>query len=449
MNIGPPSDIDAEKAVLGSVLVNRDAMVVVAPLLQPGHFYLERHAQIYAAMLACYNRRIPPDTRMVADELRAAGHLDGVGGTIGLMELSDGIPTSYHAEYYAAIVSRLALFRAGIHAGGRIAAMGHEATDAEQFIADAYSVLDAATARPADDQGAAIGQIIEERYMAIQDALASGEAIQLGQSTGLRDLDEQLAGGLHKSDLFVLAARPGVGKSSLALTIALHVAGSAVELSDRRVEIFSLEMSRQQNLDRLIAMHTGLDLVSVRTLALNEERLAVYMAAMGALAALPIHIEDAPALTLHDMRARVLRRAASLGHPALVIVDYLGLMSVPKAKDRYHEVSEIARGLKNLAKELDVPILALSQLSRAVEGRQSHVPMLSDLRESGEIEQAADVVCFIYREEMYDRDTADKKGIADLHIAKHRHGPIGVVPCRFDANTTRFQDLSYKTMEGY
>ena len=438
-----PNDIDAERAVLGSILVNRDAMTAVAPLLQPGHFYLERHAQIYAAMLACYNRRIPPDTRMVADELRSAGHLDGIGGDLALFDLSDGIPTSYHAEHYAAIVSKHALFRAGIRAGERIAGLAHDAAEPEQFIADAYSVLDAATARPADDQGAAIGQIIEERYMAITDALTAGEQVQLGRSTGLRDLDELLAGGLHRSDLFILAARPGIGKSSLALTIARHVASE-----DRRVEIFSLEMSRQQNLDRLIAMHTGLDLVSVRTLALNEDRLATYMAALGALAALPIHIEDAPALTLHDMRARVLRRAAALGHPALVVVDYLGLMSVPRAKDRYHEVSEIARGLKNLAKELDVPILALSQLSRAVEGRQNHVPMLSDLRESGEIEQAADVVCFIYREEVYDRES-DKKGIAELHIAKHRHGPLGVVPCRFDTNTTRFMDLSYKTMEGY
>lgn len=443
-----PNDPEAERAILGSILLNRDAMTAVAPTLQPGHFYQERHAQIYAAMLACYTRRIPPDTRMVADELRANGHLDGIGGMMALIDLSDAVPTSYHAEYYAQIVTAMALRRSVIAAAGKLARIGAEVADPNQVVADAYAVLDSATARPADDEGAALAAIIEERFTAIRAAQDKGESVLLAQTTGLRDLDSLLAGGLHKSDLFILAARPGVGKSSLALTIGLHVARGMGEAPDRRVEIFSLEMSRQQNLDRLIAMHTGLNLINVRTLAMSERDLRAYMDAMAELSELPIHIEDAPALTLHDLRARVLRRAAALGQPALVIVDYLGLMSVPRAKDRYHEVSEIARGLKNLAKELDVPILALSQLSRAVEGRTSHVPMLSDLRESGEIEQAADVVCFIYREEIYDKET-DKRGIAELHIAKHRHGAIGIAPCRFDAETTRFLDLSYRDMEGY
>jgi replicative DNA helicase len=440
-----PADIDAERATLGSVLLNRDAIIAVASWLLAGYFYLEKHAWIFEAMLACFGQRVPPDIRLVAAELRQQERLDQIGGIPYLAELVDSVPTSYHIEYYARIVERTALLRNGIQAGGRIAAIFYDESDADKAIADAYAVLGEATKRAADERALTpLSRTVDGRYAALNAAMERDEPVQFGVATGLVDYDD-LTGGLHRSDLIILAARPGVGKSSLALCIARHIAEQ-----QQRVDIFSLEMSCEQNLDRLIAMRTGLNLMGVRQLAVSERDLAAYMDALGWAHALPIAIDETPAATLNDIRTRVLRRAARLdGSPALIIVDYLGLMRVPKAKGRYEEVSEIARGLKNLAKELDVPVLALCQLSRAVEGRPSHVPLLSDLRESGEIEQAADQVAFIYREELYDRET-DKKGIAELHIAKHRHGPLGVVPLRFDATTTRFENLErYRAPAGY
>lgn len=439
-----PASIEAEQATLGSVLLNRDAIVAIAPWLPAEAFYLEKNAWVYAAMLACYSRRVPPDLRMVAEELKRADRLDAIGGTGYLAELVDAVPTSYHVEHYARAVLRAATYRNIILAAGKIAAFGYDEQDDEaNTIANCYAALDAATQRP-NMQAALLplSVVADARYEEVHRAIEGGEQVQTGIMTGLRDFDE-LTGGLHKSDLIIVAARPSVGKSSWALTVARNVAERG-----QRVDIFSLEMSKEQNLDRLIAMRTGINLMTVRQLAIDESGLGVYLDALGWAHGLPIAIDDQPALTLHDIRTRLLRRQAEEGPPAVVMIDYLGLMRVPKARSRYDEVSEIARGLKNLAKELNVPIVAFSQLSRAVEGRNSHVPMLSDLRESGEIEQAADVVAFIYREELYDRET-DKKGIAELHIAKHRHGPIGVVPMRFDGSTTQFTDLTWRTTDGY
>lgn len=438
-----PTSIDDEKATLGSVLIDRSAIIPIAPWLRPAHFWLERHSWIYEAMLTCYDARIPPDVRTVSDELRKRDRLDLSGGIEYLAELVNATPIASHVEYYARIVERFAFQRQVIVAGARIAKLGNEATDTEQLIADSYAALDSATERPAaDDTLVPLSAIVEERFASLHAAIEKGEQVQFGVPTGLRDLDE-ITGGLHKSDLIIIAARPSAGKSSLALTLAYNIAGAG-----HRVDIFSLEMSREQNVDRLIALHTGLNLMATRMLALRDGDLPVYMEGLGYIGGLPVAIDDQPALSVHDMRARILRRSAQLGMPAVILVDYLQLMSDPRARTRYEIVSESARGLKNLAKELNTPIIALSQLSRAVEGRTSHVPMLSDLRESGEIEQAADLVGFIYREEMYDRET-DKKGIAELHIAKHRHGPVGVIVTRFDSNTTRFMDLSYRTPDGY
>ena len=435
-----PADIDAERATLGSILLNREAIVPIAPWLKPEHFYLEKHAWIYTAMLACYDRQQPPDIRLVAAELTSRGRLDAVGGYPYLADLSDAVPTSYHVEHYARIVERCAVGRAIIAAGARIAALGYnQHSDPDALLAAAYQVLDDAADRPAsDDALVPISAVLDAQYDAIRDAIDRGEQVQLGVQTGLRDLDE-LTGGLHKQDLIVVAARPSVGKSALAACIAYHVG-----MARRRVDVFSLEMSREQYTQRLIAIDSGLNLHAVRLWNLSERDLSAYLTTMGRLSECPIAIDDGAALSVADIRARVLRRAAQLGRPELVIVDYLQLMQGRRDDGRVQEVSDISRGLKNLAKELDVPLIALSQLSRAVEGRTSHVPMLSDLRESGAIEQDADIVLFIYREELYDKES-DKKGIAELHIAKHRNGPIGVIPARFDSSTTRFSDLTYRT----
>jgi replicative DNA helicase len=651
-----PQNIEAEKATLGSILLNREAIVAVAPWLLAEYFYMDRHAQIYEAMLACYNARIPPDTRTVSEELRRRDRLDSCGGVPYLSDLVDTVPTSYHVEYYARIVERTALLRKLINAGGKIAALGYdEREELENTLDQAEQTLFEVSQRRSTQDFIHIGQVIDSYYEQIN-YLQEHRGEVVGVPSGFRDLDE-LTGGLQQSDLIILAARPSVGKTSFALSLGYNVATR----HQRNVGIFSLEMSRDQLVQRLLAMDTRIDSHRLRTGHLNESDLQNVMESMGRLAAVPIYIEDTPGLSIMEVRSKA-RRLQSQSGVDLIIIDYLQLMAGKRTDNRVQEVSEISRGLKALARELNVPVIALSQLSRAVEGRQSHIPMLSDLRESGcltgetliylpdqgiyrridelvghsnfnvlalntetwnleprpvvkafttgskpvylmktrlgrtiratanhkfltiqgwkrldelaagmdlaapcaspitmqsvqampamntllvgasprgrpamysspalistqtargaiarivgdrkgaplrcddgddiqrispthpnsgtgnidwdeiiaiepdgesevydltveglhnfvagdivahnSIEQDADIVMFIYREELYDKDT-DKKGIAELHIAKHRNGPIGVVPMRFDSATTRFDDLTYRTPEGY
>jgi replicative DNA helicase len=438
-----PAAPDAERATLGSILLNREAIIPIAPWLKPDAFYCEKHVWIYEAALDLFDHGTPPDLRLVAAELARRDRLDQVGGVPYLADLIDAVPTSYHVEYYARLVQQAAINRGLITAGSQIAAIGYDNQDADAATAAAQAALDQALDRPAtDDDLVPLSAIVDEQYALIERAQDSGEPITPGVPTGFRDIDE-LLGGLHRGDLIVLAARPSVGKSALAASIAYQV-GSA----DGRVSIFSLEMGRDQYAQRLAAIDSGINLHGLRHGHMRMVELEAYMQTLGRLAGLPIAISDAAGASVRDIRARILRRAAKDGAPDLVIIDYLQLMVGSRDESRQQEVSDISRGLKTLARELDVPILALSQLSRAVEGRTSHVPMLSDLRESGAIEQDADVVAFIYREELYDKLT-ENKGIAEIHIAKHRNGPVGVVSMRFDANTTRFQTLTYREPDGY
>ncbi|MFM7679227.1 MAG: replicative DNA helicase, partial [Roseiflexaceae bacterium] len=260
--------------------------------------------------------------------------------------------------------------------------------------------------------------------------------------TGYRDFD-QITGGLQRSDLIILAARPGTGKTSFAMSLAYNVA----MYFQHTVAVFSLEMGREQLVQRLIAMETQIDTHRLRLGQVPDNQLKLVFEAMGRLSSAPIYIEDTPGISVMELRSKARRLKTQYGCD-LIVIDYLQLMSGRGKENRVQEVSEISRGLKALARELNVPVIALSQLSRAVEGRQSHVPMLSDLRESGSIEQDADIVMFIYRDELYNKES-DKKGIAEIHIAKHRNGPVGVVNMRFDPATTRFADLTYRSPEGY
>jgi replicative DNA helicase len=437
-----PQNIDAEQAILGSILLNRDAIVAVASWLQAEYFYMQRHAQIYEAMLACYNARIPPDIRTVSEELRRRDRLDGVGGVVYLAQLVDQVPTSYHVEYYARIVERTALLRKLIDAGGKIAALGYDEKDDLEITLDRaeQTLFEVSQRRNAQDF-VHIGQVIDAYYEQIN-YLQEHRGEVVGVPTGYRDLD-QITGGLQRSDLIILAARPGVGKTSLVMSLAYNVA----LLHQGTVGVFSLEMSRDQLVQRMLAMETLIDTHRLRMGHLREDEMERVIGAMGKLASAPIYIEDTAGLSITDVRSKA-RRLQSQAGVDLIIIDYLQLMAGRRSDNRVQEVSEISRGLKQLARELNVPVIALSQLSRAVEGRTSHVPMLSDLRESGSIEQDADIVMFIYREELYDQNT-EKKGIAEIHIAKHRNGPVGVVPMRFDPGTTRFHDLTYRTPDGY
>jgi replicative DNA helicase len=423
-------------------LLERDAIIVVSPWLAPDYFYLEKHAWIYDAMLACYHRRVPPDISTVADELRRQERLELIGGILYLGELSAEVPTAVHVEYYARIVERTALLRRLIEAGGKIAALGYdEREETEATLDKAEAELFAVSQRRAMQDFVHVRQVIDNYYEQITSSEETrGETV--GITSGYTDLDK-LTGGLQRSDLIILAARPSVGKTAFALSMAYNVAVKAAST----VAVFSLEMSREQLVQRLIAMHTGIDTQRLRTGNITRH-LSTIIEAMGRLSEAALYIDDTPALSIMEVRSRARRLRAQVGID-LLIVDYLQLMQARRSDNRVQEVSEISRGLKALARELDVPVVALSQLSRAVEGRVSHVPMLSDLRESGSIEQDADIVMFIYREELYDKET-DKKGIAEIHLAKHRNGPLGVVPLRFENNTTSFQNLArYSVPEGF
>ncbi|RLT24559.1 MAG: replicative DNA helicase [Chloroflexi bacterium] len=437
-----PSNVDAERATLGSVLLNRDALAAIAAWLKPEYFYLERHSQIYEAMLACFNNRVPPDTRTVSEELRRRGHLDQVGGVIYLAELVEGVPTSYHVEFYARTVERTAILRRLINTGAQIAALGYnEQIEIDETIDKAEALLfDIAQKRTSQDF-VHISSVVDSYYEQLN-YLQEHRGEVMGVQTGYRDFD-QITGGLQRSDLIILAARPGTGKTSFAMSLAYNVA----MYYSNTVAVFSLEMGREQLVQRLIAMETQIDTHRLRLGQVPDNQLKIVFDAMGRLAQAPIYIEDTPGISIMELRSKA-RRLQSQHGVSLIIIDYLQLMSGRGKENRVQEVGEISRGLKALARELNVPVIALSQLSRAVEGRQSHVPMLSDLRESGSIEQDADIVMFIYRDELYNKDS-DKKGIAEIHIAKHRNGPVGVVNMRFDPSTTRFADLTYRAPEGY
>lgn len=434
-----PYDTEAERATLGALLLNRDAVVAVDGWLRPGDFYAERHAWIFEAAQTLYRKRVPPDTATVSDELRRRNRLEDAGGLSYLLDLASAVPTSQHVEYYGRIVERTALHRRLIAAGAQIAALGYNAQDREpaEVLADAQAELTRVGMQAGGETLIPVGDTLNQIF----DDISNG--VPPGEPTGLVDYDAQ-TGGLHPDDLLILAGRPGHGKSSLALTVADTLAERG-----RAVLYFSLEMGRDQLVMRQLAMRTGVNLMRIRQYKVSTDELGQLTTAAGPISRMPLVIDDSGALTVNDVRTRTLRFAAEYGTPALVVVDYLQLMNSGRKENRVQEVSDISRGLKNLARELHMPVLALSQLNRSVEGRPSKVPILSDLRESGSLEQDADQVVFVYREELYDAET-DKKGIAELHIAKHRGGPTGVVAARFDASTTRFRNLEkYRSVEGF
>jgi replicative DNA helicase len=430
----PPQNVEAEQALLGSLLLDRDAIIRVATTITAADFYRPSHGQIYQAILDLYNKRVPADYMTVADELGRRGQLDDIGGLSALFSLVNAVPTAVHAEHYASAVADRSTRRRLITAGTEVVALGYdEARDLDEVIDKAeQAVFDVAQSNEVRDYEP-ISAILE-RYFERIDFVHQHKGDLLGVPTGFRDLDK-LTGGLQKSDLIILAARPSVGKSSLALGFAYN---AAVRFG-QKVGVYSLEMSAEQLVQRLLAMETGVDSHRLRQGYIDDEEWDRVSRAFGKLAEARIFIDDTAGLSIADLRSRARRLAAEQGLE-LLLIDYLQLMQGRRTDNRVQEISEISRGLKALARELHVPVVALSQLSRAVESRQDHVPKLSDLRESGAIEQDADIVMFIYREDMYEPET-EKKGIAEIHVAKHRNGPVGVVPLRFFSNTAKFADL--------
>lgn len=431
-----PHNAEAEEAVIGALLIDRDTIIKVAPVLKASDFFSEERSAVYEAIMDLYEQRTPTDMITLRDELRRRGRLGESDGQVKasyLLNLMRMTASPVHVEHYAKIVLRYAVMRRLIGAGAQITSLGFdERLETQDMIDQAqqlvYDVLQQGTKRDAIK----VGAILEEYF----DRLAylhehRGELV--GVPSGYVDLDK-LTGGFQKSDLIILAARPAVGKTSLALGVAYNVALKY----QRPVGVFSLEMSREQLVQRMLAMETGVDSHRLRTGYIDETEWDRISRAFGRLATAPLYIDDSAGITIHDLRSKARRLHAEYGIE-LLIIDYLQLMAGSRTENRVQEVSEISRSLKGLARELDIPVICLSQLSRAVENRTSHIPQLSDLRESGAIEQDSDIVMFIYREELYNPET-EKKNIAEIHVAKHRNGPVDVVPLFFHHKTTRFSD---------
>jgi replicative DNA helicase len=430
----PPSNLEAEQSVLGSLLIDRDAVIRIASFLKPSDFYSGGNGVIYEAILDLYNRRVPPDFVTVVDELTRRERLQDVGGIPYLTDLINTVPTAVHIEYYGRIVERTATLRRLIDAGASIINIGYDdSIEVEEALDRSERAIFGVSQLRTVRDFVGIGEVLET-YFDKLDTIQQHRGDVVGVPTGYADMDK-LTGGFQKSDLIILAARPSVGKSALQLGITHNAAVK----HGKTVGIFSLEMSAEQLVQRLLSMETGVDSHRLRMGLIDDSEWDQISRAFGRLAEANVYIDDTPGISIMEVRSKARRLYAERGLD-LVIIDYLQLLSGRRTENRVQEISEISRSLKGLARELNVPVLALSQLSRAVESRTDHRPMLSDLRESGSIEQDADIVMFIYREEVYDKET-EKKGLAEVIVAKHRNGPTGTVNLRFFERTARFADL--------
>ena len=437
----PPQNIEAEQSLLGSLLLDKDAIIQVADIVSPDDFYHDKHKMIFEAILDLYSKREPIDLLTLANRLIEKNQLEEIGGRSYLVSLSNMVPTASHAANYAEIVQKKATLRKLIKSASEITAIGYdEEEDVTDILDRAEQKLFAVSQGHQKQMFVPITSILNETFERI-DELHKEKGKLRGVPTGFNDLDNLLA-GLQKSDLIVLAARPSVGKTSLALDIARNVATK----HKVPVGIFSLEMSKEQLVDRLLCSEANVDLWKMRTGRLSDREedddFPRIGHAIGVLAEAPIFIDDSAMANIMEIRtkARRLQMEHNLG---LLIVDYLQLMEAKYRTDnRVQEISEISRGLKQIAKELNIPVLALSQLNRGVESRQPPIPKLADLRESGSIEQDADIVMFIYRESVYKRDLElDRRHLAEIHIAKHRNGPTGMLRLYFDEQKVTFRNL--------
>lgn len=442
----PPQNTEAEASLLGALLIDADAIVKIADIIAADDFYDERNKRIFEAIHQLYEKHSPIDVLTLSDQLKGTGFLDMVGGPSYLTELTNFVPTAAHAEQYAQIVAQKALRRRLIKASQDIVGLGFdEARNLQELIEEAESRLFEVSQRHVKQDVTSLETILAESFDRL-DELHKDKGKIRGVPTGFKDMDNILA-GLQRSDLFILAARPSMGKTALALNLAHNVALQASE----PVLMFSLEMSKEQLVDRMLAMESGVDAWALRTGNLTDADFEKIGHAMGSLSEAQIYIDDTPGITVSDLRTKARREAHQ--HPlGLIIVDYLQLMS-GGAKfggegNRVQEISEISRGLKGIARELNVPLIALSQLSRSVESRSPQIPQLADLRESGSIEQDADVVAFIYREDYYNPET-DRRNITDIFIKKHRNGPTGGVELYFDKEKQRFRSLDTRRSEPF
>ncbi len=428
----PPHDLEAEKSVLGALLIDKDSIVKVVEFLKPQHFYKPSHESIFEAILTLYERKEPADLITVPNQLKKMKELDNVGGVSYLTELVNSVPTSANVESYANLIKNDFIKRSLMSAASEIGELVFEDDEVEGILDKSEQLIYSLSQNLTYQDFVPIKDTLEVTFERL-DEISKKKGALRGVPTGLKGLDKMLS-GLQKENLIILAARPSVGKTSLALNIAQHAAVDG----DFGVAIFSLEMGREMLVDRMISAQAGIDNWKIATGNLDEEDFKKYGVATGELSEANIFIDDTAGVGVMEMRTKA-RRLMLENKIDLIIVDYMQLVKAPQAESRVQEVSKISQGLKNLARELKVPVLALSQLSRAVEQRGGEKkPQLSDLRDSGSIEQDADIVMFLYHPNEEDRSNAK------LIIAKHRNGPTGELDLFFRSELTRFYEVSDK-----
>jgi len=432
---------EAEEAVIGSILINPEAYYDVAPFLKADDFYIHRHQWIWEAFLRLHEQRVPLDILTISEELNQLGQLAEVGGPAYLTALINNVPTSLHAEAYGHIVEENAVRRKMLAAANDIARLAYqESAGIDDVMDGAEKAVFGVSERRLTRDLQPIQQVLSEYYDRIDQLASRGDEIY-GVPTGFIDLDRLLM-GLQPSDFIIIAGRPGMGKTAFMLSAAKN----AAQTHKKHVAIFSLEMSNEQLVQRLISQETGIDSQRLRTGKLSEDEWPLFTHAIEVLSDTRVFLDDTPALTPLQLRTKSRRLHLEFGLD-LIVVDYLQLMSSgSRSENRVQEVSYISRNMKVLARELNVPVLAAAQLSRAVEQRADKEPQLSDLRESGSLEQDADIVMFIHRPEVYEKDTL-KQNIAQIKIAKHRNGPVGMVELIFRHNLAKFENAATRVVD--
>jgi replicative DNA helicase len=433
----PPQNIEAEQSVLGSVLLEPEALSRVLEVMTGEDFYRETHRKIFNSMLDLYQKGTPVDLITLTESLQKKGQLEDIGGASYLTSLTDAIPSAVNVDFYARIIREKSILRRLINKTTEIASKSYTFSgNAEDLLDEAEKAIFEISEDKINPLVYPLGQIITNESMPVLENLYDRKEAVTGIPSGFKDLDK-LTSGFQNSDLIILAGRPSMGKTAFALNIARN----ASVIHGISVVIFSLEMSRQQLAVRMICSEARVDSNRVRTGFFGEREWPKLTTAAGVLAEAPIFIDDSPSMTVLQMRAKA-RRLKSEKDLGMIVVDYLQLMKGREGSERREqEISEISRSLKGLAKELNLPVIALSQLNRRPEGRDDKKPVLADLRESGAIEQDADVICFLFREEMYD-ENSKQKGIAEILLRKHRNGPTGSVSLKFFNEYTLFEDLT-------
>lgn len=432
----PPHSEEAEKSVIGSVLIDNEALIKIGELLTPEDFYFSSHRIIYEHIHDLSHAGKPIDFVTLAQHIEDKGQLEAVGGRPYLTDLTLEVPTSHNAYQYAMIVKTKSVFRKLVRSGQQITALGFdESRELNDVLSESEKQLFGVTQTFIKNRFAHIREILQERFDEFAN-LHDGDEQDLlkGVPTGFGSLDRLLS-GMKPSDLVILAGRPSMGKTAFALNIVQNVALKA----KRSVGVFSLEMSKEQLVDRMFASLMKVDSHKLKTGKLDDADFSRIALAMEEMSQASIYIDDSSDSSITELKSKARRLQMEKGLD-LIVIDYLQLMSGNNPMNRVQEISEISRGLKSLARELRIPVIALSQLSRAVESRPSKVPMLSDLRESGSIEQDADIVLMIYREDYYEEDT-DRQGITDIYVRKHRNGPVGKAELSFKKEQSLFIDI--------